>query len=126
MPLQKLDHVNIRTAQLAVMTDWYAQVLGLRSGERPNSSSVGAWLYAGDVAYVHLVAVDGDAGVGAEVALKLEHFAFTATDLATFLANLDSKAVPYRRSDLPAINLVQINVWDPDGNHIHVDFPSDE
>ena len=30
------------------------------------------------------------------------------------------------RSDLLDFELVQINVWDPDGNHIHVDFPADE
>lgn len=126
MPLQKLDHVNVRTTQMAVMTDWYTRVLGLRSGERPNFPFGGAWMYAGDVAQVHLVAVESEAAVGSEVELKLEHFAFLATDLTAFLANLDDKSVPYRRSDLPAINLVQINVWDPDGNHIHVDFSGDD
>lgn len=126
MPLQKLDHVNVRTTQLAVMTDWYTQVLGLRLGERPNFPFGGAWMYAGDVAHVHLVASEGEVAVGSEVELKLEHFAFSATDLTAFLANLDDKSVPYRRSDLPEINLVQINVWDPDGNHIHVDFSADE
>jgi hypothetical protein len=34
--------------------------------------------------------------------------------------------VQYRRADIPEISLYQINLWDADGNHIHLDFPADD
>lgn len=126
MPIERLDHVNVRTAQLDVMIDWYADVLGLRQGARPPFPFEGAWMYAGDRAAVHLVGIDGGPGTGSEVALKLEHFAFAASGLADFEALLNARGDTYKRSEIPAIKTVQVNIWDPDGNHIHVDFPADE
>ena len=43
-----LDHVNVRTANLAELTRFYEDVVGLRSGERPPLGFPGAWLYARD------------------------------------------------------------------------------
>jgi catechol 2,3-dioxygenase-like lactoylglutathione lyase family enzyme len=122
MQIDRLDHVNVRTVQLDVMIDWYTSVLGMRKGERPDFPFPGAWIYAGETAVVHLVQIDGPPAVGAESNLKLEHFAFSASGLNEFEAKLQARGEHYRRSDLPQMNLVQINVWDPDGNHIHIDF----
>jgi NADPH:quinone reductase-like Zn-dependent oxidoreductase len=36
MQIEKLDHVNLRTTQLDSMIDWYSNVLGMRSGDRPD------------------------------------------------------------------------------------------
>lgn len=126
MPLVKLHHVNLRTRQIDTMIDWYRDVLGIQQGDRPPSSNPGAWLYLGDTAAVHLVDVKDEAGVGSESDLKLEHFAFSATGLDEFLNKLQTRGITYRRSDRPAMGLVLVNIWDPDGNHIHVDFPFDE
>jgi len=126
MQINKLDHVNVRTAQLDIMIAWYSNILGMHGGDRPNFPFDGAWMYAGDVAVVHLVGIDSSNAVGSEVELKLEHFAFTASKLNQFEEKLNLMDIPYRRSDLPEINIVQINVWDPDGNHIHVDFSTNE
>ena len=126
MQLGKLDHVNIRTVRLEMLVDWYTKVLGMRAGARPDFPFAGAWLYAGDAAAVHIVGIDGPEGVGSEAELRLEHFAFTASGRAEFEARLDALGEAYRRVDIPSFNLVQINIHDPDGNHIHVDFPADE
>ena len=126
MGIQRLDHVNVRTAQLDVMIRWYDDVLGIKTGHRADFPFPGAWIYAGETAAVHLIEVAGDAGAGSEAKLKLEHFAFSATDLTGFLAHLDARGERYERSELPSEGLTQINVWDPDGNHIHVDFKSNE
>lgn len=125
MQIAKLDHVNLRTAQLDAMIGWYTEVLGLRSGPRPNFPFPGAWMYAGEAAVVHLVEI-GEPATGSEAALKLEHFALSATGLADFEAALTARGQEYKRSEVPGFNIVQINIWDPDGNHIHVDFPADE
>ena len=52
LPLSFLDHVNIRTADLAGMEAFYETVLGLEAGPRPPFSVGGTWLYCGDKAAV--------------------------------------------------------------------------
>ncbi|GAA0411864.1 VOC family protein [Cocleimonas flava] len=126
MQIEKLDHVNIRTTQLDNMINWYSHVLGMKTGDRPNFPFPGAWLYSNDTVMVHLIGIDGPEGIGSEAYLKLEHFAFSASGLNEFEARLNELKEEYRRVDLSAVNLVQINIWDPDGNHIHVDFAADE
>ena len=126
MQLNRLDHVNIRTQNLAEMIKWYSDVLGLVSGKRPNFPFKGAWMYLGDFPVVHIVEFKDRDLVGAEEDLKLEHFAFAAQDRQACEDKLNQMNVPYRRVDIPLSNLTQINIWDPDGNHIHVDFRMDE
>jgi len=126
MKIHKLDHVNVRTQQLEKMIEWYEDVLGLVSGFRPHFPFPGAWLYAGDTVLVHLVGVDDDAGAGSEQTLKLEHFAFVGSNAKGLEDKLAGRNETYRRSELLEVNIVQYNVWDPDKNHIHIDFPADE
>jgi len=122
MEIKRLDHVNVRTEQLEAMVAWYTETLGMKKGPRPAFASRGAWMYIGDHPMVHLVGVDEDAGVGSEQALKLEHFAFAASGMAAFEERLTASGQAYRCIDVPDTTLTQFNVWDPDGNHIHVDF----
>lgn len=119
MQIARLDHVNVRTARLADMVAWYERVLGMPSGKRPPFTFPGAWLYAGAHPVVHLVGVDRQPE-GED--LRLEHFAFEAQGLATFEARLKSLGERYEKRIVPGFGTIQINVWDPDGNHIHVDF----
>ena len=122
MPLTRLDHVNVRTSNLAAMVDWYRDVLGMAEGWRPQFPFPGAWMYLGDHPCVHLVGTSGEPGAGSEGDLKLEHFAFQASGMAEFEARLHANGVRYERRDVPGTSLRQYNVWDPDGNHIHIDF----
>jgi len=124
MPLVAFDHVNVRTAQLAAMIAFYGDILGLHPGKRADFDFPGAWLYLGDKAYVHLVEVIGL--WTAQPNLTLEHFAFRAKGLAEFRTLLDSKNIEYRLSAVPDMPIVQINIYDPDGNHIHIDFDTAE
>lgn len=126
MQIGKLDHVNIRTTALDAITLWYVEVLGLQTGPRPNFPFPGVWLYASGTVVIHLVGIEGAPATGSEASLKLEHFAFSATGVAAFEEQLQALGVRYRRVDLTSINLIQLNVWDPDGNHMHIDFPADE
>jgi catechol 2,3-dioxygenase-like lactoylglutathione lyase family enzyme len=119
MQLGTLDHVNVRTAKVEAMRAWYVRVLGMVDGDRPNFPFPGAWLYAGPKPVVHLVGV---ADEPANTDPKLEHFAFSATGLTTFKEKLERLGEKYDVRVVPGLGLVQFNVWDPDGNHIHIDF----
>jgi len=119
MPLGRLDHVNIRTANLLAMTDFYCRVLGMEQGWRPPFDFPGAWLYADGHPFVHLVGVARQPAGGEP---RLEHFAFSATGMAAFTARLEAEGIDYRPAKVPGTAITQINLFDPDGNHIHVDF----
>ncbi|MEM8686967.1 MAG: VOC family protein [Pseudomonadota bacterium] len=123
MQLNKLDHVNIRTANLDNMVAWYRDVLGMESGDRPPFPFPGAWLYAGDHAAVHLVGVDE---APQSVEPNIEHFAMSASGLADFVERLNASGTAFRAVRVPGINILQINVHDCDGNHIHIDFSPEE
>jgi catechol 2,3-dioxygenase-like lactoylglutathione lyase family enzyme len=118
--IQRLDHVNLRSANVERLVRFYAQVLELRRGERPPLGFPGAWLYAGERAVVHIVEVESTPAPAGE--LRLEHFAFLGSGLSRFLARLDRLAVDYHTSTQPGTGNVLVNLRDPDGNHFHVDF----
>lgn len=126
MQIEKLDHVNLRTTRMSDMIAWYETVLGLKNGNRPDFGFPGAWMYADAQAVVHLVQIEGPESMGSENALKLEHFAFTAAGASDFEARLEDRGEKYRKVENAGTGLVAFNVWDPDGNHIHVDFPTTE
>lgn len=126
MILSQLDHVNVRTGNLQLMIEWYTRVLGLKSGARPDFGFPGAWMYLDDKPVVHLIGVDGDGGVGSDHELKLEHFAFRGSSWADFKSVLDSEGATYKLQKIEDFDILQCNIWDPDQNHIHVDFPLSE
>ena len=121
MQLGSLDHVNVRTSRLDQMVEWYVKMLGMRVGDRPPFPFPGAWLYVGDQPYVHLIGIEEEPGSDPDD-LKLEHFAFAATGLDGFLERLDAAGERYDKRVVPGFGITQVNVWDPDGNHIHIDF----
>lgn len=121
MGLRRLDHVNVCTSQLEKLKLFYSEVLGLAPGPRPNFSFRGAWMYCGPQPAVHLVERERLEPTTGD--LRLQHFAFAAEDLAAFLGRLEQLGVAYRVGIVDDFELCQVNVTDPDGNQIHVDFP---
>ena len=124
MQLGRLDHVNVRTANLDQMVAWYCDRLGMTSGKRPNFPFPGAWLYSGEDAALHLIGVEGETPHSGD--LQLEHFAFRATGFEMLKSRLAAAGERCEVRPVPDAGVVQINCWDPDGNHIHIDFPAEE
>jgi len=119
--MKRLDHVNVRTANLAAMTEWYGRVLGMAPGPRPGFGFPGAWLYADGFPIIHLVGVETQPGADPGD-VRLEHFAISASGLKDMLALLEREGARYQLRPIRDFGVLQVNVWDPDGNHIHVDF----
>jgi catechol 2,3-dioxygenase-like lactoylglutathione lyase family enzyme len=120
MGISSLDHVNLRTANVERLRAFYVDVLGLRVGPRPAFSFGGAWLYCGDRPIVHLVQVGGDPRPSAD--LRLEHFALRAEGLAELLERLRAHGVEATVAFVRDFGICQVNVHDPDGTHVHIDF----
>ena len=123
MQVKKLDHVNIHTANVDRLVEWYDRVLGMQAGDRPPFPFPGAWLYCGGQTTILILGVQKQPDVSG---VTLEHFAFSAVGLKDFLARLEKNGVKYDARKVPRMDGVQINVWDPDGNHIHIHFEGPE
>ena len=119
--IKQLDHVNVRTSRLDEMVRWYGEMLGMTTGPRPDFDFPGAWLYAGDDAIIHLVGQEKTPGAD-EGDLRLEHFAISATGLKDMVSRAQEAGERHRLRKVPGFPIVQVNLWDPDGNHIHIDF----
>lgn len=125
MRIERLDHINIRTAQLEQMVTWYTTRLCLDEGYRPNFKSTGAWLYAGTAAVVHLLEVDEPVGVGSEQILKLQRFTLAASNSVEFEARFKELNQKYTLNTVGPLGVVILEVQDPDGNYIHLNFSAD-
>ena len=138
-----LNHVSIRSADLAACERFYAGLLGLQVGPRPPFPFPGLWLYAGDTAQaanavVHIIGVDrsrpeGLAGYLGDRDDKLlqgtgvvDHVAFFATGLAALRARLAAAGLALRERTVPLLGLHQVFVDDPNGVVVELNFPADE
>ena len=138
-----LNHFSIRTTDLEASRRFYADVLGLTVGPRPDFPFPGLWMYRGDHvdvanAVVHLIGIDRDDPQGLkqylgdrdESALKgsgaLDHIAFFADGLAGMLAHLRAQAVVFRERTVPSIGLHQLFLDDPCGIMIELNYAASE
>lgn len=99
----QLDHVTIRTRDIAGTREFFRAVFGLELGHRPAAvhRTPGCWMYAEGQALVHLI---GSQGYGIERAAEaLDHVSFHLTGYADFRAMLDRAAItlPARRHGRP-------------------------
>lgn len=135
MPIDRLDHYSIRTKDLESTRHFYAEVLGLEVGPRPDFAFPGVWLYRNGVAVVHVVGIDpndpsglheylGDKGLDGETGTgTIDHVAFVGSDLDEVRARFQAAQVPFRERVVPSLNLSQLFVEDPNGVTIELNFP---
>ena len=120
MIVKGLNHINIGTERLDETRAFFIDVLGLTQGWRPNFPFGGAWLYAGDEAVVHLVELAAGRRPSSEAAL--DHFAFTIDDYDATIRKLEGVGVKYRAVDIPGTPIRQINILDPNGVNIELNY----
>jgi catechol 2,3-dioxygenase-like lactoylglutathione lyase family enzyme len=108
-----LDHINIRTTDLAGTRTFFTEVLGLTVGWRPDFPFGGAWLYAGGKDVVHLVEVSraGAASRGS----ALDHFAFAIDDYEGAERKLKDAGIAYEPSAAPNGGIRQLFVTELNG-----------
>lgn len=119
--LQALDHVTLRSTDLARTLDFYQRMLGLNPGPRPAFAVQGLWLYATGHPVVHVLErpVEGRGGA-------IDHVAFEARGRAAISAQLDAAGVPFDLVALPDGSALQMFLRDPDGARIELVFKHSE
>ncbi len=138
-----LNHYSIRTYDLEACRRFYADVLGLVVGPRPDFPFPGLWLYAGDSArwanaVVHIIGIDRADPSGLDQYLgdrdnrqlqgsgAIDHVAFFATGLAAMRQTLARQGIAARERSVPGIGLHQVFVDDPNGIVVELNYPAAE
>jgi catechol 2,3-dioxygenase-like lactoylglutathione lyase family enzyme len=120
MAIRGVDHINIGTDRLEETRAFFRDVLGLLEGYRPDFPFGGAWLYAGEGAVVHLVELPEGKRPSSEAAL--DHFALRIDDYDDAIGRLTAAGVRYRAVDIPGTPIRQINLRDPNGVNIELNY----
>ena len=113
MTIQAIHHVNVRAraADVAILKQFYCDVVGLQPGWRPPFGSKGHWLYALDQPVLHLVEADEDRGG----LCSIDHISFRCSDLAPVIARLRERHIDYRITEVPVLGDTQLFFRDPLG-----------
>ena len=134
MPITHMQHYMVLSKDLEKTRHFYCDVLGLRIGERPPFRFKGLWIYAGEVACIHVAertsydetsrtevnpANPNEHGSG-----SVDHIAFSATDFDELVARFAQHGVRYRTTQVPGRPLRQLFVFDPDGIQIEINIRS--
>lgn len=132
MPLERMEHVTIDTADVEKTKAFYCGVLGMIDGYRPEFGFEGCWLYVGDVACIHVCEWESykiyTEKQGIPISSKapgtgsFDHVAFNATDYDGIIERLDASGLDYGTAFVPDVPLRQIFVKDPNGVTVELNF----
>jgi len=124
MAILGFNHYNLRAERLMMeqLKVFYRDVVGLQIGERPQLTSFGYWLYAGNKDVLHLSEAKSEEKRKENVATTFDHVAFTATDYDATIARLEKLTIKYRVREINDAGQKQIFFSDPAGNGIELNF----
>ena len=137
MPLQRLEHYLIQTADMEATRDFYTRVLGFHVGPSPDFKFPVFWLYLGDQDVIHVT------GGGANVSENrkkylgqqseavsgsgvIDHMAFRCTGLSDMMEHLTKHDVSFTRRMVNDQGLFQLFLMDPNGVKVELNFSNDE
>ena len=130
MPITHMQHFMVLAKDLDKTRSFYCDVLGLREGPRPPFKFKGLWIYAGDVACIHVgerASYDETSRTSANPADpvdhgsgSVDHIAFAATDYDELTERFNRLGVKFRATQVPGKDLRQLFVFDPDGIQIEI------
>lgn len=131
MQIIGIDHFTLRVspAELALLRNFYVEVLGLQEGGRADFDFPGHWLYAGSQPLVHL-AGNQPAGEPAIVPAlptgRFNHVALRSRGLAAMRARLQARGIDWQEAPVPGLPVYQLFLRDPVGLQIELSFDAAE
>ena len=135
MSVSRFEHVLIMAEDLEATKDFFADVVGLSVGRRPDFPFPGYWMYLNDSPCVHLAAKRMDAEGQDYLDAKegdvngsgcIDHIAFLADDIEGFRARLEAAGIPMRHRHVPGSPVQQIFIEDPNNVTVELNFPAGE
>ena len=117
------NHFTVIAEDLQATLAWYAELLDLHPGPRPDFPFAGAWLYASGHPVLHLY---GDRPPPVQRAGVIDHMAFTAKGLKQVKARFDAKGWPYELRKQAGGRTWQLFCHDPNGAKVELDFDAEE
>jgi catechol 2,3-dioxygenase-like lactoylglutathione lyase family enzyme len=138
MAISHIEHFLVASDDIDATRDWYARVLGMKSGPHPDFGFPVHWMYLGDVDIVHIgpsaknaneiqkkyigrTSQDAGAGTGA-----LDHIAFRAPGLRQMLQHLRAENVQFSQRRANGQALFQLFLYDPNGVKIELNYAAAE
>ena len=138
MPLSHIEHFLVAADDVDATRDWYARVLGMRSGPHPDFGFPVHWMYLGEVDVVHIgpsarmagaiqkqylgrTSQKSEEGTGA-----IDHIAFRATGLRDVMEHLRREKIDFRQRRANGQALFQLFFHDPNGIKIELNFDAAE
>jgi len=140
MPLSHIEHFLVAADDIDATRDWYARVLGMRSGPHPDFGFPVHWMYLGEVDVVH---IGPSARAASENQKKylgrtsgksaqedgtgaIDHIAFRATGLRAMVEHLKTEKIVFTRRRASGQALFQLFFYDPNGIKIELNYDAAE
>jgi len=138
MPLSHIEHFLVAADDIDATRDWYARVLGMKSGPHPDFGFPVHWMYLGDADIVHIgpsakmagdiqkiylgrTSQKSEQGTGA-----IDHIAFRATGLRDMLLHLRKESIQFTQRRANGQALFQLFFFDPNGIKIELNYAAAE
>ena len=138
MPISHIEHFLVASDDIDATRDWYARVLGMKSGPHPDFGFPVHWMYVDNIDIVHIgpsakqageiqkkylgrTSQKSEAGTGA-----LDHIAFRATGLRHMLEHLRKEKIPFTQRRANGQALFQLFLYDPNGIKIELNYAAQE
>jgi catechol 2,3-dioxygenase-like lactoylglutathione lyase family enzyme len=138
MPLSHIEHFLVAADDIDATRDWYARVLGMKSGPHPDFGFPVHWMYIGEVDVVHIGPSARMAGAIQKQYLgrtsqasgqgtgAIDHIAFRAAGLKQMLQHLRAEGVQFTQRRANGQALFQLFFHDPNGIKIELNFDAAE
>ena len=138
MPISHIEHILVASDDIDATRDWYARVLGMKSGAHPEFGFPVHWMYVDNIDIVHIgpsakqagdiqkkylgrTSQKTEEGTGA-----LDHIAFRATGLRKMLEHLRKEKIPFTQRRANGQALFQLFLYDPNGIKIELNYAAQE
>ena len=138
MPLSHIEHFLIAAADIDATRDWYARVLGMKSGPHPDFGFPVHWMYVNGVDVVHIGPSAKNAGeiqkqylgrtsqAAASGTGAIDHIAFRATGLREMVSHLRAEGIQFSQRRANGQALFQLFFYDPNGVKIELNYAAEE
>ena len=129
MTVNGVDHINIRTGDVAATARFFAEALDLTPRPMPGIAdpAMGTWLVDSRgraIVHVNNAAMFGETPFAGRTG-ALHHVALDCSDRAAMVARLERLGLDYGTNDVPHAGVRQLFVTEPNGVLLELNFRGD-